>query len=108
MARSLSKQALLKLKKKILRLIIFRTGEYICLNRGHLDSSEIFQKKIVTKRRNLNRLLSSMIINDQIHCRDNIYELKDLCHHVCTSSCEKNEVLPKPCYIEEISTTIDL
>ena len=95
----------------------FRIGQYICLNRGRLfNSSVIFnrnnaiqQSQSVSKRRNLNRLLLPMIINKEIQCRENSYKLSDLCHlDVCTSSCEKLENVPKPCYIEEIATSIDL
>ena len=98
----------------------FRIGQYICLNRGRLfnsigNSSVIFSRNNTIKqsqspstRRNLNRLLWPMIINKEIQCRENSYKLSDLCHHDCTSSCEKLVNEPKPCYIEEIATSIDL
>ena len=98
----------------------FRTEQYICLNRGRLfnsigNSSVIFSRnntinQSVSTRRNLNRLLLPMISNKEIRCRENSYNLSDLCHHVCTLDCKNRKVenAPKPCYIEEIATSIDL
>ena len=94
----------------------FRTGQYICLNRGRLDSTEVIfnrnntikQSQSVSTRRNLNRLLLPMIVNQEIKCREKSYNLTELCHHICTSNCEKSEFVSKPCYIEQIGTTIDL
>ena len=68
----------------------------------------IQQTQSVSKRRNLNRLLLPMIINNEIQCPEKSYKLAELCHHVCTSNCEKVEYEPKPCYIEEIGTSIEL
>ena len=94
----------------------FRTGQYICLNRGRFNSTEVIfnrnntikTSQSVSTRRNLNRLLLPMIINNEIQCRENNYKLTELCHHICTSNCTKLEYVPKPCYIEEIGTSIDL
>ena len=94
----------------------FRTGQYICLNRGRFNSTEVIfnrnntikQSQSVSTRRNLNRLLLPLITNKEIQCRDNSYNLTELCHHVCTSNCKKDEIKPKPCFIEEIGAAIDL
>ena len=94
----------------------FRTGQYICLNRGRFNSTEVIfnrnntikQSQSVSTRRNLNRLLLPMIVNQEIQCREKSYKLTELCHHVCTSKCKKLEYVAKPCYIEQIGTTIDL
>ena len=92
----------------------FRAGQYICLNRGRFNSTEVIFnrnntiKQSVSTRRNLNQLLLPLITNKEIKCRDNSYNLTELCHHGCTSDCEKSEYVSKPCYIEKIGTTIDL
>ena len=89
----------------------FSIGNYICLNRGHL-ANRTFKRKIkqfqaINSRRNLNRLLS---YNDEkIYCPKHNYDLKELCQNVCIYNCGPGDTLaPKPCFIEEISATIDL
>jgi hypothetical protein len=64
-----------------------RTGKYICLNRGRFNSTEVIfnrnhkiqQSQSVSPRRNLNRLLFPMIVNQEIQCREKKYKLTELC-----------------------------
>ena len=82
----------------------------MCLNRGRL-ANKLFKKKInseTTKRKNLDRLLP--IKDGKIHCHKQTYPIDELCKNVCTKNCDENEeqLSPIPCFIEEISTIIDL
>ena len=82
--------------------IYFSADKKICLNRGKLGK-DLFKRKIVQPRRNLNRILKTA--NDEILCDDGKrYQLEDL----CKTKRGRGSLEPKLCYISQIGREIDL